>query len=196
MLTERFDDALTFARQRHNTQIRKGSGVPYVSHLLSVSALVLEAGGDEDHAIAALLHDTLEDVDHTGVTYPELVERFGERVATIVRDCSDAEPAPGEEKAPWRQRKEAYIAALAHHDGDSLLVSNADKLHNARSILVDYHRIGPELWSRFTAGADQLWYYQSLVEVFAARGAPLAAELARTVTELGEVTTLTKPSDR
>jgi (p)ppGpp synthase/HD superfamily hydrolase len=187
MLTDRFDDALVFARQRHNTQIRKGSGVPYVSHLLGVSSLVLEAGGDEDQAIAGLLHDTLEDFDHTGVTFHEVAERFGERVARIVRDCSDAEPGSGEDKAPWRQRKETYIASLAGHADDSLLVSNADKLHNARSLLTDYLRVGPDLWSRFNPDADQLWYYRSLVEIFNTRRSPLAGELERTVSELASL---------
>jgi (p)ppGpp synthase/HD superfamily hydrolase len=184
MLTDRFDDALVFARQRHNTQIRKGSGSPYVSHLLGVASLVLEAGGDEDQAIAGLLHDTLEDFEYTGVTYDELVSRFGERVARIVRDCSDAEPGMGEDKPPWRLRKEAYITALSEHGDDSLLVSNADKLHNARSIVADYVRMGPSLWKRFNPDADQLWYYSSLVAVFHRRGTPLAGELERTVTQL------------
>ncbi len=187
MLTERYDDALVFARQRHNTQVRKGSGVPYVSHLLGVSSLVLESGGDEDQAIAGLLHDTLEDFDHTGVTFDELVGRFGERVARIVRDCSDAEPGSGENKMPWRVRKEAYIAALEGHADDSLLVSNADKLHNARSIVADYVQMGPSLWRRFNPDADQLWYYRSLVAVFRRRGTPLAGELERTVTQLNSL---------
>ncbi|MGF1668624.1 MAG: HD domain-containing protein [Acidimicrobiia bacterium] len=184
MLTERFDDALVFARQRHNTQTRKGGGSPYVSHLLGVASLVLEAGGDEDQAIAGLLHDALENFEYTGVTYDELVGRFGERVARIVRDCSDAEPGLGEDKLPWRPRKEAYIASLAEHDDDSLLVSNADKLHNARSILVDYERLGPSLWERFNPEADQLWYYRSLVAMFHRRQTPLAGELERIVTQL------------
>jgi (p)ppGpp synthase/HD superfamily hydrolase len=187
MLTERFDDALVFARQRHNTQTRKGSGSPYVSHLLGVASLVLEAGGDEDQAIAGLLHDTLEDFEYTGVTYDELVSRFGERVAHIVRDCSDAEPGMGEDKLPWRPRKEAYIAALAEHDDGSLMVSNADKLHNARSILADYAVLGPSLWQRFNPEADHLWYYRSLVAVFHRRGTPLAGELERTVTQLASL---------
>ena len=112
-LTERFDDALAFARQRHNTQVRKGTDIPYVGHLMSTAALVLEAGGDGDQAIAGLLHDTLEDSQYTGVTYRELVDRFGERVANIVRDCSDSEPGPGDSKGEWRPRKERYIPGCA-----------------------------------------------------------------------------------
>ena len=184
-LTERFDEALVFARRRHQGQFRKSTAIPYVAHLLSTAALVLEAGGDEDMAIAALLHDALEDRDVTKATYEELVDLFGERVAGIVRDCSDAEPKEGEEKENWRPRKERYLTGLAHHPDDSLLVSNADKLHNARSILADYRIHGEALWSRFTAGGeDQLWYYRSLAALFHDRGTPLAAELERVVTEL------------
>ena len=185
ILTERFDDALAFARQRHHGQVRKSTDIPYVAHLLSTAALVLEAGGDEDMAIAGLLHDTLEDREHTKVTYEELVKRFGERVAGIVRDCSDAEPAEGEKKEDWKPRKERYLAGLAHHGADSLLVSSADKLHNARSILADFRIHGDGLWARFTAGRDdQLWYYRSLVKIFRKAGTPLTDELDRVVTEL------------
>ncbi|HJQ94300.1 MAG TPA: HD domain-containing protein [Acidimicrobiia bacterium] len=184
VLTQRFDDALVFARQRHQTQTRKGTAIPYIAHLLSTAALVLEAGGDEDQAIAGLLHDTLEDREYTEVTYQELTKRFGKRVAGIVRDCSDAEPEPGAEKESWRTRKERYVAGLHHHSLDSLLVSCADKLHNARAILADYriHREG--LWSRFNPDSDQLWYYRSLVNAYRGAGTPLAAELDRVVTEL------------
>lgn len=177
-LTERFDEALVFARQRHNDQERKGTSIPYVSHLMSTAALVLEAGGDEDQAIAGLLHDALEDEK---ATYAEVEDRFGSRVAGIVRDCSDAEGTP---KPPWRDRKEQYLAALLHHDADSVLVSNADKLHNARSILSDYRRIGEELWERFKAGSDQLWYYRALVDTFTELRSPLAMDLDLVVTDL------------
>lgn len=183
-LTERFDDALTFARQRHNEQTRKGTAIPYLAHLMSTAALVLEAGGDEDQAIAGLLHDTLEDCEYTGATYQELVERFGTRVAKIVRDCSDAEPEPDAENEKWRPRKERYIAELRHHSPDSLLVSNADKLHNARAILADYRIHGEGLWSRFNPDSDQLWYYRSLVDVFREVDSPLADQLDLVVTEL------------
>ena len=186
-LTDRFDRAMVFARQRHNGQVRKGTDIPYVAHLLSTAALVLEAGGDEAQAIAGLLHDTLEDRDHTGVTYQVLVDRFGDRVAKIVRDCSDAEPEPGAEMEAWRPRKVRYIAELRHHSPDSLLVSNADKLHNARAILADYRIHGDALWSRFDPKSDQLWYYRSLVGVFREVDSPLAAELDRVVTEIEEL---------
>lgn len=180
-LTERFDRALVFARQRHQTQIRKQTTIPYVAHLLSTAALVLEAGGDEDQAIAGLLHDALEDHDHTGATYDELVAEFGQRVADIVRDCSDTEAIP---KPPWRERKQQYLEALRHHHPESVLVSNADKLHNARSVLSDYRVHREALWSRFNAGSDQLWYYRALADTYLDLGSPLAGELDRVVTEL------------
>lgn len=147
-------------------------------------AHVLEAGGDEEEAIAGLLHDSLEDIEYTQATYEELADLFGERVAGIVRDCSDAEPAPGVEKEPWRQRKETYIARPLRHSPDSILVSNADKLHNARAILADYRLDGEELWKRFNPDTDQLWYYRSLADTYDQLGSPLADELHRVVTEL------------
>lgn len=184
LLTDRFDEALVFARQRHNHQVRKGVAIPYLAHLMSTAALVLEAGGDEDQAIAGLLHDTLEDREYTNTTYEVLVEQFGERVADIVRACSDSEPEPGAEKEPWRPRKERYIAKLRDGSPDSILVSNADKLHNARAILADYRIHGEKLWSRFNPDSDQLWYYRTLVNAFRGLESPLAGELDRVVTEL------------
>lgn len=184
-LTERFDDALVFARQRHQGQFRKGTEIPYVSHLLGTAALVLEAGGDEDQAIAALLHDTLEDSDQTGVSYEELVERFGERVAGIVRDCSDSEPgAPGAEQENWQKRKKRYLKKLKSHSEDSLLVANADKLHNARAIVADYRIHGEELWARFNPEAETLWYYRSLGKIFRQRRTALSGEFDRVITQL------------
>lgn len=159
--------------------------IPYLAHLMSTAALVLEAGGDEEEAIAGLLQDSLEDCEYTQATYEELVDLFGERVAGIVRDCSDSEPDEGAEKEPWRQRKEKYIAGLQHHHRDSILVSSADKLHNARSILADYRIHGDVLWKRFNAGRDdQLWYYRSLADTYRQLDSPLADELDRVVTEL------------
>ncbi len=187
VLSERFDRALIYARQRHNSPHRKSTQIPYLAHLMSTAALVLEVGGDEDQAIAGLLHDSLEDREHTNTTYEELVDLFGERVAGIVRDCSDAEPEEGAVKEPWRLRKEKYIASLEHHSPDSTLVSNADKLHNARSVLADYRIHGEDLWKRFNADSDQLWYYRSLAETYRRLGSPLAEELNRVVTELEEL---------
>lgn len=188
VLTERSDLALVYARQRHNSQFRKSTEIPYLAHLMSTAALVLEAGGDEDQAIAGLLHESLEDREYTKATYEELVGLFGERVAGIVRDCSDAEPDEGVGKEAWRPRKEKYIAGLHHHSPDSILVSNADKLHNARAILADYRIHGERLWNRFKVeGKDQLWYYRSLANIYRELGSPLADELERVVTELEDL---------
>ena len=186
-LTERFDRALVYARKHHNSQYRKSTEIPYLAHLMSTAALVLEAGGDEDQAIAGLLHDSLEDCEYTNTTYEELVGLFGQRVADIVRDCSDAEPEEGAVKKPWRFRKEKYIAGLDHHSPDSILVSNADKLHNARSVLADYRIQGEDLWKRFNPDSDQLWYYRSLADTYLRLESPLADELNRVVTELEEL---------
>lgn len=187
-LTNRFDDALVYASRLHRDQDRKGTEVPYVSHLLAVSALVLEAGGTEDLAIAALLHDAIE--DHPDETSLDEVEtRFGAAVARVVKGCSDVLPdelgADGQ-KPDWRWRKERYLNHLEAADGDVLLVSCADKLHNATAILRDHRRIGVQLWSRFNADAAEiLWYQRSLADVFSRRlDSWLADELDRTVTEL------------
>jgi len=160
VLTERFDSALAFMMAKHRAQVRKGSGVPYATHLLAVSAIVGEHGGDEEQMIAGLLHDAIED---QGVTEVEISERFGPRVARIVVACTDSFETP---KLPWRARKEAYLAALAHKPPDVKLVSAADKLHNATSILRDLRDpgVGSGVWNRFTAGREEsLWYYRSLV---------------------------------
>lgn len=163
MLSERFDEALVFAHQLHREQERKGSGTPYVAHLLSVAALVIEHGGTEDQAIAALLHDAIED-QGGDVARQEIRRRFGDEVAAIVEGCTDAETIP---KPPWRARKEAYVEHLKDQPETVRLVSASDKLHNARSILRDLREIGDAVWGRFSGGRDgTLWYYRSLVEVF------------------------------
>ena len=184
-LTNRYDDALTYTADLHRLQVRKGTAIPYLSHLLAVSSLVLEAGGDEDLAIAGLLHDSLED-QPAGTSYGDLEARFGSRVADIVRACSDAEPAPGEQKAPWLTRKQQYLAHLESAADDVLVVSRADKLHNARSIAQDAHALGDELWKRFNASkADQLWYYSELAHVFRELlPGPQTEELAAAVTSM------------
>jgi (p)ppGpp synthase/HD superfamily hydrolase len=153
--------------------------VPYVAHLMAVSALVLEDGGDVDSAVAALLHDVVED---TPVTLDQVRARFGPRVASLVAAASEPEPKP----APWRARKEAVLAGLASLDGDALRIVLADKLHNARSTLADRRRLGPAVWSRFNAGPDQqLWWYRSLATAFATlRPGPMADELASVVAAL------------
>jgi len=182
ILSSRFDEALAFAVDLHREQPRKGTGVPYVSHLLSVAALVLEHGGSEDQAIAALLHDAVEDQGGRP-TAERIRERFGDLVAEIVDGCTDTDVSP---KPPWRLRKEAYVARVRNEPAHVRLVSAADKLHNARTMVTDLRIHGPALWERFNAGRDEtLWYLESLVAAFREAGStPIVEELARTVAEL------------
>ena len=171
-LTERFDNALKFAHKVHRSQPRKKTTIPYVSHLLSVAGLVLESGGDEDLAIAALLHDAVEDAeDMSGEEMSDRIRaKFGDRVADIVDGCSDAKSSPGESKPPWRSRKEAYIKHLRSASNDVLRVSIADKVHNARSIATDQDRLGDELWKRFSSSSKEShWYYTSLRDIYKER---------------------------
>ena len=182
-LGPRFREALDLTARLHQTQARKGGSIPYVAHLLAVTAIVLENGGDEDLAIAALLHDAVED-QGGAETLAEIQRRFGDRVADIVDACSDTDEIP---KPPWRERKEAYLAHLQSASPDVLLVSLSDKLHNARSILMNYRALGPALWERFNAGKDgQLWYYRELVRIFRQRSEhrELVDELERVITTL------------
>lgn len=178
----RFSEALQLACELHAEQKRKGTEVPYVAHLLAVTAIALEHGATEDEAIAAVLHDAIEDQGGRTIG-AEIERRFGRTVHDIVDGCTDADVVP---KPPWRARKEAYIAHLADAMPSVLLVSASDKLHNARSILADLRELGDELWERFTGGKDgTLWYYRSLVEAFRARARPrLVAELDRVVSEI------------
>ena len=183
MLSERFTAALTYATQLHANQVRKGSGVPYITHLLGVASIALEYGANEDEAIAALLHDAIED-QGGAATREEIRRRFGDNVTAIVDGCTDSDTTP---KPPWRQRKEAYIAHLATASHSVLLVSAADKLYNTRSILKDYRIVGESVWERFLGGGKEgtLWYYRSLVIAFYQTGTtPLIEELERVVSEL------------
>ena len=177
--TGRFAEAVAWAVELHGSQMRKGTTVPYLTHLLAVSSLVWENGGDEEDAIAGLLHDAIEDTDATAA---DIEERFGSKVAAIVLACSDTTVRP---KPPWRERKEAYQAHLADPamPTDALRVSAADKLHNARSMLADYRVVGDELWARFNEGVDsQLWNYGCLADLLQRRfPGPLTDELVRTV---------------
>jgi (p)ppGpp synthase/HD superfamily hydrolase len=165
-LTDRFDDALAYASRVHRDQMRKGTTVPYISHLIGTAAIALENGADEDQAIGALLHDAVED-QGGAARLADIRVRFGERVAEIVDHCTDTDIEP---KPPWRARKEAYIASLAHKPVASLEVSLADKTHNASAIVADLGVHGDALWLRFTGGRDgSLWYYRALVMAFRAR---------------------------
>ena len=181
MLTTRYDDALVYASNLHRNQVRKGTDIPYLSHLLSVSALVLKHGRDEDQAIAGLLHDAVEDQGGER-TLEEIRAHFGDRVAGFVADCTDSRAVP---KPPWRERKEAYVAAIPARSRESLLISLADKTDNARAILGDYRENGDQVWARFSVKKDGTrWYYQSLSELFSKYcPGPLAAEFARTVAQ-------------
>lgn len=181
-LSTRFEQALVYATQLHATQIRKGGEIPYVSHLLSVAALVLEDGGDEDEAIAGLLHDAVEDSGNTEIREAILV-KFGERVVSIVDGCTESCTIP---KPPWRDRKLRYIEQMRHASPSVLRVSMADKLHNARSILADRDREGDAVWDKFKGGkAGTLWFYRSLLEIYQQGGSNfLVSEIERIVDRL------------
>lgn len=173
MLGAKFDEALQLASELHRKQTRKKTPVPYMAHLMAVAGIVLEANAYhqfdniEDVAIGALLHDAIEDQGHR-ISLEEIRKRFGDKVHEIVRDCSDAIiEEEHQEKAPWRERKEAYISKIKDKSLETLLVSCADKLHNARSILFDHERIADRIWDRFSPEKEEtLWYYESLCEAF------------------------------
>jgi (p)ppGpp synthase/HD superfamily hydrolase len=179
MFSDRFFDAIRYASDAHAGQLRKGTTVPYFGHLMGVSSIVLDAGGDEDEAIAALLHDAAEDAGGRA-RLDDIRGRFGDRVARIVEACTDSWATP---KPPWMERKRAYVEHARTLAADELRVSAADKVHNAYAILRDLRVHGDSVWQRFTAPADDvLWYYESLVRAFReAGGGPLVEELARIV---------------
>ncbi|MBF2002332.1 MAG: bifunctional (p)ppGpp synthetase/guanosine-3',5'-bis(diphosphate) 3'-pyrophosphohydrolase [Synechococcales cyanobacterium M58_A2018_015] len=189
MLSDRFTEALQYATELHATQVRKGSGVPYIAHLLGVTSLALEYGATEAEAIAALLHDAVED-QGGAATRAAIRQRFGDTVIAIVDGCTDAETTP---KPPWRERKQQFLDSLPTASASVRLVSACDKLHNARAILQDYRRLGDTIWERFKGGKEgTLWYYRSLVRVFREiESTPvlelLIDELERTVHELEQL---------
>ena len=190
ILTDRFDRALLYATHVHGGQTRKGTAIPYVAHLMAVAGTVLEYGGDEDLAIAALLHDSVEDQGGKA-RLEDVRNRFGERVARVVEACSDslADTGAGERKAGWEERKKKYLAHLKTADEDILNVSLADKVHNARAILRDLRKpeIGEKIWSRFSQPKERtLWYYTSLAAIFRKK---LPGQLAE---ELGEIVAVLK----
>ena len=180
--TKKLDEALVYAADLHRDQTRKGTGVPYVTHLLAVAAIVGENGGTENEVIAALLHDAPEDAGGEA-RLAEIRARFGDAVADIVAGCTDTYEDP---KPPWRRRKEEYLVHLSEAPAPIRLVSAADKLHNARSVLADYHTIGEDLWSRFNGGREgTLWYYRAASDTLAKAGdGAVVDELNRVVTEI------------
>jgi (p)ppGpp synthase/HD superfamily hydrolase len=191
-LGPRFTRALELAYELHAGQTRKGSGVPYFGHLLGVTSIVIETGSSEDEAIAALLHDAAEDQGGRE-TLARIGSEFGDDVAEIVESCSDS---LGDPKPPWRERKRAYLEHLEEAGESALKVSLADKLHNARTIVVDYRDVGEALWERFNADRDQvLEYYRALAAIFS-RLTPgaLATELAVTVGELDALVAAVSPT--
>jgi len=168
-LTSRFDRAVSYARVLHGSDVRKGTAIPYLSHVLQVSSIALELGGNETEAIAALLHDAAEDAGGEAVL-SVIESEFGAEVALIVRENSDSITASKEDKAPWRERKEAYVSSVAHKSKSACLVSISDKIHNLRSLRSDERDHGPAHRSRFNASwEDSRWYYASLLEAFSAR---------------------------
>ena len=187
LLSDRFTEALIYATRLHNNQVRKGSNVPYISHLLSVTALVLEDGGSEDEAIAALLHDAIED-QGGDKTRQEIKAKFGEKVAVIVEGCTESDATP---KPPWKERKLATIKKLHHASSEVRRVILADKVHNARSILTDWYRIGDVVWDKFKAGkAGTIWYFSSIAEVDRELGSTyLGEELTRVTAQLRKTET-------
>ncbi len=166
-LTNKFETALIYATRLHANQRRKAGDVPYIAHLLSVAALVLEAGGNEDEAIAALLHDGVEDQGGEP-TRQEILSTFGETVTAIVDGCTESNVTP---KPPWRDRKLKYLENLRHGSPSVRLVSLADKLHNARSLLVQWQLQGDAVWNHFTGSPqDKLWFYQELLKIYQSTG--------------------------
>ncbi|MDX1962122.1 MAG: HD domain-containing protein [Pirellulales bacterium] len=192
-LTPRFAESLSYAAQLHASQYRKGTRIPYVSHLLAVTAIVLEYGGDEDQAIAAILHDAVEDQGGAN-TAAEIGQKYGPEVLSLVLACTDTDQSP---KPPWQARKQHYIDHLAQAPERAFLISGADKLHNLRSILRDYLRDGEQIWARFGGGKEgSLWYYRELTRLFVNRlPETLYAELQQTLHDLEEAIRIVETTD-
>jgi (p)ppGpp synthase/HD superfamily hydrolase len=178
-LSPRFDDAVKYAHEVHRAQVRKGTGAPYLGHLLGVASIVIDDGGSEDEAIGALLHDAAEDQGGRE-RLDDIRARFGDVVARIVEDCTDSWSQP---KEPWLERKQAYIQHARRLSGPSLRVSAADKVHNSYAILRDLRNSGERVWERFQATPDDVVaYYESLVRAYReAGGGSLVDELDRVV---------------
>jgi|AntAceMinimDraft_13_1070369.scaffolds.fasta_scaffold13907_2 (p)ppGpp synthase/HD superfamily hydrolase len=191
VFSDRFQQAVGYAMAIHAPQVRKGTSVPYVAHLLGVASLVLEAGGDEDLAIAGLLHDAVEDAGGLPRA-ADIQARFGKHVADVVLGCSDAVDAELKKKQDYWERKQAYLTHLADADSKVLLVSLADKVHNARSIVTDLERFGPSVLDKFTGTVEQiLEYYARCLEIGLDRKAPepLTTPLANSVADIARLLT-------
>jgi (p)ppGpp synthase/HD superfamily hydrolase len=186
MLTEKIAKALALAVEAHDGQKRKGTNIPYIAHPMGVASIALDHGADEEQAMAALLHDAVED---GGAHYAKRIrEQFGDRVADIVYGCTDGIPDANGQKEAWKPRKERYISHLQKATDDVLLVSGSDKLHNARAIVEDLLQIGPAVFDRFTASQEQtIWYYETLAGVFTQRGVPIAKALTDTVLRMKQL---------
>lgn len=182
---DRFERAFALANQLHAGQTRKRSTIPYIAHLLGVTALVIEDGGSEDEAVAALLHDAAEDQGGED-TLALIEEQFGPLVARIVADCSDTFETP---KPPWKARKDAHLVHLAHAEADSLRVVLADKLYNARTLVNDLYREGEAAWDKFNGGKEgTIWYYREMYALLSAKlQGELADQLGRVVAEIEEL---------
>jgi GTP pyrophosphokinase len=183
--TDRFVSAMVYAHQVHRNQRRKGTGIPYIAHILGVTAIAMEYGADEDESVAALLHDAAEDGGGEA-TLAEIRAQFGDRVGDIVLGCSDSLVEDPEDKLPWQERKENYLAHLESASQSVCLVSAADKLHNVRSIIRDYQEHGDEIWDRFQGRRDgTLWYYETVAHTLVRRyHAPLTRDLQEAVDHL------------
>lgn len=181
-LDEQFAEAIRYAWQLHRYQKRKMGGIPFFAHLMGVASLVLDYGGSQQEAIAALLHDAVEDQGGLA-TLEEIRQRFGEGIAAIVEGCTDSFQQP---KPPWQERKERFLARLAGASDSVRLVCAADKIHNLRSLIREYRTRGEAVWSVFRGGrAGTLWYYRSVVEVLRqGRDLPILQELADVWTQL------------
>lgn len=184
-LTARYFDAVAFSSFLHAKQVRKGKDIAYISHPLAVSALILEAGGDEDQAIAGLLHDTAEDCGGEPII-EQIRWRYGQRVAKAVRGCSDSVTTDPEVKAPWETRKQEHLGHLKDASPDVLIVTAADKLHNARAIWADVRAEGAPALRHFTYPRKIAWYYETTLATLKAAGAPklLTCPLDEVVTQL------------
>ncbi len=184
VLSDRFEEALIYATRLHARQVRKGTNIPYISHLLSVAALVLEDGGSEDEAIAALLHDAVEDQGREA-TRAEILAKFGENVVAIVDGCTEVITAP---RLPWRDRKLQYLDKIRGNSLAVQRVSLADKLHNARSIVADWQRVGDRVWDRFSAKREgTTWFYRIVADTYNERCiSAMVAELRQTISRLEE----------